>query len=128
MMRVEYILSIFFFKQRTAYEMESRGWSSDVCSSVLVTEPTDWVYSIVAAQKKGKQEIRLCITPKDLNTALKRPHHPVCSVEEAASRMPEIFKVDNIQRSIWALQRSEERRVGKECVCTCRPRWPQRQL
>ena len=25
----------FFFKQKTAYEMESRGWSSDVCSSDL---------------------------------------------------------------------------------------------
>eukprot|EP01048_Picozoa_sp_COSAG05_P040035 COSAG05_NODE_20272_length_281_cov_0.532967_1_plen_86_part_01 len=23
----------FFFKQKTAYEMESRDWSSDVCSS-----------------------------------------------------------------------------------------------
>eukprot|EP01046_Picozoa_sp_COSAG06_P087210 COSAG06_NODE_33728_length_485_cov_0.829016_1_plen_42_part_10 len=25
--------SFFFFKQKTAYEMESRDWSSDVCSS-----------------------------------------------------------------------------------------------
>eukprot|EP01044_Picomonas_judraskeda_P047451 COSAG03_NODE_26989_length_256_cov_0.503185_1_plen_34_part_10 len=24
---------IYFFKQKTAYEMESRDWSSDVCSS-----------------------------------------------------------------------------------------------
>ena len=27
--------TIFFFKQKTAYEMESRDWSSDVCSSDL---------------------------------------------------------------------------------------------
>ena len=26
----------FFFKQKTAYEMESRDWSSDVCSSDLI--------------------------------------------------------------------------------------------
>eukprot|EP01048_Picozoa_sp_COSAG05_P037326 COSAG05_NODE_17334_length_327_cov_0.732456_1_plen_58_part_01 len=26
--------SVSFFKQKTAYEMESRDWSSDVCSSV----------------------------------------------------------------------------------------------
>eukprot|EP01048_Picozoa_sp_COSAG05_P041355 COSAG05_NODE_21713_length_270_cov_0.426901_1_plen_33_part_01 len=26
-------VAIFFFKQKTAYEMESRDWSSDVCSS-----------------------------------------------------------------------------------------------
>ena len=27
----------FFFKQKTAYEMEARDWSSDVCSSDLYT-------------------------------------------------------------------------------------------
>ena len=26
---------VFFFKQKTAYEMVSRDWSSDVCSSDL---------------------------------------------------------------------------------------------
>src|SRR3546814_2719762 len=29
------ILLCFFFKQKTAYEMRSRDWSSDVCSSDL---------------------------------------------------------------------------------------------
>ena len=29
----------FFFKQKTAYEMESRDWSSDVCSSDLGSRP-----------------------------------------------------------------------------------------
>ena len=34
-------LPFFFFKQKTAYEMESRDWSSDVCSSDLrKTSPT----------------------------------------------------------------------------------------
>ena len=27
------ILMVFFFKQKTAYEMCGRDWSSDVCSS-----------------------------------------------------------------------------------------------
>ena len=31
----EYILFFFFFKQKTAYEIVSRDWSSDVCSSDL---------------------------------------------------------------------------------------------
>src|SRR5216110_1097184 len=30
----------FFFKQKTAYEISSRDWSSDVCSSDLDTAPT----------------------------------------------------------------------------------------
>ena len=29
------IYSVFFFKQKTAYEFVSRDWSSDVCSSDL---------------------------------------------------------------------------------------------
>ena len=29
------LLSFFFFKQKTAYEIVSRDWSSDVCSSDL---------------------------------------------------------------------------------------------
>ena len=52
-----------------------------------VSEPTDWVSSMVVAHKKDKQEIRLCINPKDLNTALKRPHYPMRSVEEVATQM-----------------------------------------
>src|SRR3546814_10223560 len=30
---------IFFFKQKTAYEMRISGWSSDVCSSDLMVVP-----------------------------------------------------------------------------------------
>ena len=31
------VVSVFFFKQKTAYEMCGRDWSSDVCSSDLYT-------------------------------------------------------------------------------------------
>ena len=31
--------SFFFFKQKTAYEIRPRDWSSDVCSSDLFIEP-----------------------------------------------------------------------------------------
>ena len=29
---------VFFFKQKTAYELVSRDWSSDVCSSDLISK------------------------------------------------------------------------------------------
>src|SRR3546814_9495035 len=32
-----YVCFIFFFKQKTAYEMRISDWSSDVCSSDLIT-------------------------------------------------------------------------------------------
>ena len=31
-----FFFSFFFFKQKTAYEMCGRDWSSDVCSSDLI--------------------------------------------------------------------------------------------
>src|SRR3546814_11426940 len=34
-------LVVFFFKQKTAYEMRISDWSSDVCSSDLVGEQPD---------------------------------------------------------------------------------------
>src|SRR3546814_3887964 len=33
---------LFFFKQKTAYEMRISDWSSDVCSSDLADELTAW--------------------------------------------------------------------------------------
>src|SRR3546814_4666802 len=33
-----YLFCLFFFKQKTAYEMRISDWSSDVCSSDLLTE------------------------------------------------------------------------------------------
>ena len=35
------IFGFFFFKQKTAYEISSRDWSSDVCSSDLIS--TRWL-------------------------------------------------------------------------------------
>src|SRR3546814_2140765 len=34
-------VSVFFFKQKTAYEMRISDWSSDVCSSDLIAIPMD---------------------------------------------------------------------------------------
>src|SRR3546814_6288673 len=35
---LDYILFFFFFKKKTAYEMRISDWSSDVCSSDLVSK------------------------------------------------------------------------------------------
>ena len=70
-----------------------------------VSQPTDWVSSMVAAHKKGKDEIRLCINPQDLNKALKRPHHPMRSVEEVAAQMAgaTVFTVLDAKNSFWQI-------------------------
>src|SRR3546814_6549450 len=109
MTRVSLFL-FFFFKQKTAYEMRISDWSSDVCSSDLV--PTfrafldgDYAVWAKANQKAHKQNLNR------LATAFK----PLLD-----KRLDDITGLD-VER--WrAGERSEERRVGKECVTTCRSR------
>src|SRR3546814_2014950 len=85
----------FFFKQKTAYEMRISDWSSDVCSSDLAA---DWPSS-------DGRPIHLL-----------RPHGSVGL--RTGSRHGRAAA--STHRSG---DRSEERRVGKECVSTCRSRW-----
>ena len=70
-----------------------------------VNEPTEWVSSMVPAKKKNADEIRICIDPQDLNTALKRPHHPMRTVEEIASNMSNasVFSVLDAKTSFWQI-------------------------
>src|SRR3546814_9817130 len=42
---------VFFFKQKTAYEMRISDWSSDVCSSVFPIEADDAQAERVACQR-----------------------------------------------------------------------------
>lgn len=46
-----------------------------------VNEPTDWVSSLVIV-KKPSGDLRICIDPKPLNTALKRNHFPLPILED----------------------------------------------
>src|SRR3546814_2558602 len=87
--RILTILSveIFFFKQKTAYEMRISDWSSDVCSSDL--------HAAVVADVLGRAQ-----------RAAGEGVFPQALLDHAVG-----------------VARSEERRVGKECVSTCRSRW-----
>ena len=53
-----------------------------------VAEPTEWVSSMVAAKKKNLEELCICTDPRDLNKAFMRPHHPLKTIEEVASSIP----------------------------------------
>src|SRR3546814_16127212 len=94
---------VFFFKQKTAYEMRISDWSSDVCSSDLA-----------AAGKAGTD--RQC---SGRMPALSWARHcllrPFCNSRHGNRR--------DTNFDGYAGLRSEERRVGKECVSTVRSRW-----
>src|SRR5881227_4256412 len=73
------VIFVFFFKQKTAYEITVRDWSSDVCSSDLDLRPGVYVRR---------------------------------------------SRVGSLRRALLGFdERSEERRVGKECGLLCRSRW-----
>src|SRR3546814_14057884 len=76
----------FLFKQKTAYELRIRDWSSDVCSSDLPEQKREAGYNEDMAHMK-----------------------PVGTAPPL--------------RGDGQDKRSEERRVGKECVSKCRSRW-----
>ena len=47
-----------------------------------VTEPTAWVSSLVIIQKPDSDKLRVCLDPKGLNAAIRRPHYPSRILEE----------------------------------------------
>src|SRR3546814_14782076 len=49
--------------------------------------------------------------------------HGTDSMPETAENVAVEFKISREDQDAFALRRSEERRVGKECVSTCRSRW-----
>src|SRR3546814_1421552 len=103
---------IFFFKQKTAYEMRISDWSSDVCSSDL---PSGHVQplprqTLIPESRDPFANLYLVFDHSISNVRL--------LYSAAAMTIPE-----NITRLHDGEERSEERRVGKECVSTCRSRW-----
>src|SRR3546814_5919911 len=66
---------VFFFKQKTAYEMRISDWSSDVCSSDLKNSSTsqgalrkNWVTNQDPARSGGSSEI--CMSPSTAPAAV----------------------------------------------------------
>ena len=58
-----------------------------------VNQPTDWINSMVAVKKPN--QLRVCLDPKDLNNAIKRPHYPMPTLEDVAPKLAQakIFSV-----------------------------------
>src|SRR3546814_8406171 len=95
------LIFIFFFKQKTAYEMCISDWSSTCALPISVTGILDL------------RQTRHAI----------RHNYPVIGnlrffFESIRPEMRQYFFEDDTTSL-----RSEERRVGKECVSTCRYRW-----
>src|SRR3546814_4570158 len=99
-----YLLYFFFFKQKTAYEVRISYWSSDVCSSDLGERGSRIGDGRRAALVEEQAFARAAAVEQHMVERDAGEFHP---------------RRDLVADGV----RSEERRVGKECVSTGRSRW-----
>ena len=52
-----------------------------------VTEPTEWISSLVVTRKKSGQ-LRICIDPRDLNKTMKRAKYVMPTLDKVLPRLP----------------------------------------
>src|SRR3546814_14773952 len=96
----------------SAYEMRMSYWSSDVCSSDLALQQLKAQGFVTAVQGGGT---RITAAADQLDSALAR------LVRANRNNLHALAEV-RANLEVWAA-RSEERRVGNECVGKCRSRW-----
>src|SRR3546814_11192886 len=129
----------FFFKQKTAYEMRISDWSSDVCSSDLeiaehkaikIAETRNNFYALL-----GPELVMPADCGMDPGTYLEMHQYasPVLDMRASAAMTADpdcpkcnatgVYQHSDPRLALCELCRSEERRVGEECVRTCRLRW-----
>src|SRR3546814_11133116 len=135
--------SFFFFQQKTAYEMRISDWSSDVCSSDLLSLAAETsgvtvlLLRVSALPAPSTAHTRWAVrSAPSLPLEANAPGHPAMEVELLRQRgrpAGGVWQVEwdreqtifrDRKRDRPALSgRSEERSVGKECVNQCRTWW-----
>src|SRR3546814_11455038 len=93
--------------------MRISDWSSDVCSSDLERGLDDLPILRVARRL-------IFVGEGGVHHAL---HIPLPPPDEREFGDDELLLGSHARQDIIEKRRSEERRVGKECVSTCRSRW-----
>src|SRR3546814_4812613 len=107
----------FFIKQKTAYEMRISDWSSDVCSSDLTGQRQEVLETpaLLPTRQRGIAQRGI------LETAYVRGVDRLGLQQRATG--PRAVALGGPPAALEQ-RRSEERRVGKACVSTCKSRWP----
>ena len=75
---------------------------------VKIEEPTQWVNPIVIVEKPNGK-LRICLDPRDLNTAVMREHYQLPPVEEITCRLSEAkyFTLLDASAGFWQLKLDE---------------------
>ena len=75
-----------------------------------VTEPTDWVNSLVVVEKPETKKLRICLDPRDLNTQIKRPHYTMPTLDDVVSKLAGAthFSTIDARSGYWSIKLEEE--------------------
>src|SRR3546814_16367995 len=111
--------------------MRISDWSSDVCSSDLVDHITQDVQILVTEQ--GLADLRGLSPKQRAKLIIERCAHPSFrpmledyferAQRESYGLQTPMLTAEALSWHQRYIERSEERRVGKECVRQCRSRW-----
>src|SRR3546814_2649724 len=102
------MLLFFFFNQKTAYELRISDWSSDVCSSDLEGHNA-FAYVFEGGATIGEGDDARTLATHEMGVLGGGGTLRLQAGKDGAR--------------LVLVARSEERRVGKEWVSTCRSRW-----
>ena len=74
-----------------------------------VTEPTDWISSMVVVTKKNGM-LRICLDPNDLNRAVQREHYPLPTIKDITTRLhgAKLFTVLDVKNGFWHVALDEQ--------------------
>src|SRR3546814_19387996 len=97
--------------------MRISDWSSDVCSSDLLVRPTDDAFGLECERIHRDRRRSLLTQGQQVP-----PQIPGRNGRRALRNIAGVVVANHVAQSPGAPVRSEERRVGKECVSTCRSR------
>ena len=69
-----------------------------------VDEPTDWISSTVAVRRNNK--LRICLDPKNLNTAIRRPKYPIPNIEDILPKLAKakVFSILDAKNGFWQIE------------------------
>ena len=78
-----------------------------------VSEPTDWVNSIVCNVRdlaNGDKKVRLCLDPRDLNKNIRREHYYSRTIDEILPKLhgKRYFSVVDTKKGYWHVELDEE--------------------